>query len=537
MSAAAVEGRRHGLAARRGLRRGETILLAAMVIALLTEGIGAAILSFARDEIRGSLSATVDEFAWLSIVYLASKALGFLLAPWACGRLGARDAMAASLSVLVTLLCMMTLSESWAGQMAIFTGLGLGGGVMVVSAQALLFQSFATSRQPGLQMLYALGTAFVATSVAPGMMGTLVVHWDWRWICAVAIGTGLLVLALLHTTRVGTRAVSKEVPFDMVLIAMATVALFCFSYVATQGQRWNWFEAPRILAAFFISMVALVLAVIRLVRQAPEARMLDLSAFSNVNFAFLFLASFAAGFALSGTGYLVPAYAAAGLGMNSAQIGQLLLGGAFAFVGAVCLSAFVLPRLHIPLVASVPVGLLCLMASMWLLAQQARGAGVAELMPAILLRSGAIGFLLLSIALIALSWMPRPLVPHGSALIAFARQLAGFVGTGYLGTVVAHQTELNSQVLGAHLSSGDAWLASRIAGMTAQFAGEGMSAPDAAIAAMQQIGRQLAAQAAAVAWNRAFLTVALFFFCAAPVLIAARVILGKLLGSAPEDAH
>lgn len=177
------------------------------------------------------------------------------------------------------------------------------------------------------------------------------------------------------------------------------------------------------------------------------------------------------------------------------------------------------------------------MASMWLFGQQARGAGVAELMPAILLRSGAIGFLLLSIALIALPWMARPLVPHGSALIAFTRQLAGFAGTGSLSTVVAHQTELNSQALGAHLSSGDAWLAARIAGLTAQFANEGMSAPDAALAAMQQIGRQLATQSAALAWNQAFLTVALFFLCAAPVLIAARVILGKALGPAPEDLH
>lgn len=114
---------------------------------------------------------TVDEFAWLSIVYLASKALGFLMAPWACGHLGTRDAMAAGLSSLVILLClMMTLSESRAAQLAIFTGLGLAGGVLVVSAQALLFQSFATSRQPVLRMLYALGTALVATRVIPGRL-------------------------------------------------------------------------------------------------------------------------------------------------------------------------------------------------------------------------------------------------------------------------------------------------------------------------------------------------------------------------------
>ncbi|WP_437609979.1 MFS transporter [Erwinia sp. V71] len=524
-----------GLTSRRLLLRGKVLLITGVLIALLTDGVGSTILSFARSEINGLLFTTPDEFASLTIVYLTAKIVGFLVAPWICGWMGTRATMTCGVSVMVTLFCLSTLSAWWSAQLVIFAGLGLAGGAMLVSAQALFFQTFDRAAQPGLQLLFALGSSAGSAALAPGMQGWLLDSFDWRWIAVGAIGTGLLSLALLHTTRIGLRAASASVPFDGLLVVMMTIAAACLAYISTQGERWNWFSEPHIVVYAIMGVAFTVLSAGRLIVQAPHLRMIDLSIFHHPYFSLAFLASFVAGFALFGTAYLIPAYASGALGMSSRQVGELLLPGAASFVLAMCISAYLLPKVRVPPILTVPVGVILLMIATWLLGHQAAGAGVEDLLPAILLRGAGLGFLFLAITLLALMWMPGPKIPHGSALMSAARQLGGLAGTGFLGALVSRQTELNTQVLSAHLTSGEAVLEDRLASLTSRFMhNNGLSAVDAASAAMTQIAEQLNAQAAAVAWNRAFLTVTVFFCLAAPTLIISRFVLLKVLGPPPK---
>lgn len=525
--------RRRGLTSRRMLHRGRVVLITGTLIALLTDGVASTILSLARSEINGQLSTTPDEFAWLTIVYLTAKVTGFLVTPWVCGKAGARATLISGVSLMVILFCLSTLSDLWSVQLIIFTGLGLAGGAMLVSAQSLFFQTFSRQAQPGLQLLYAMASSAGSAALAPGMQGFLLDSFDWRWIVVCAAGAGVLSLAFLHATRTGARAVSAVVSFDGQLIVLIIAAAGCLAYVSTQGERWNWFSESRIIVCAVAGGIFSLMAALRAMGQPPHRRMLDMSIYLNLNFSFAFLANFVAGFALFGTAYLIPAYATGGLGMNSHQTGILLLPGAAGFVLAMLSAVYLLPRLRIPAVLTVPAGIIFLMIATWLLGHQSRGAGVWDLLPAVLLRGGGLGFLFLAITLLALMWMPGTKIPHGVALMCAARQIGGLAGTGFLGAVLSQQTALNSQMLSAHLTSGEAVLDGRLNDLTARFVQNGLSVADASSIAVGQIARQLNEQAAAVAWSRTFLTVTIFFCLAAPALVISRFVLLRVLGLPP----
>jgi MFS transporter, DHA2 family, multidrug resistance protein len=503
----------------------------AVVTGLLVDALGSTLLSFARAEVSGFFGLGPDDYAALIVTYTAAKIAGFLLAPWCVGLRGARGAYSAALGVQLCAFALMTLT----GQGLIFLVLcgviGLAGGILLVAAQTLLFQTFARRRQPVVQLAYALGSAAGAAALAPGFQGWALDWLDWRWIACAAIATGILALALLTGTDTTGETPSRRSPGDMRFVLLAGSGVICLAYVSTQGERWNWFDSPHILWASIAGAAAILLTLRILLRQPVPQRMIDTSVFGNLNFSFAFLASFAAGFALFGTGYLIPAYAAGGLGMNSAQIGQLLLPGWLCFAGAMGITAFLLPRLRVPPVITVPLGILLIMVAMWMFAGQAKGASVATLMPAVLLRGAALGFLFLAITLMALMDLPDQVMAHGAALLSAARQLGGLAGTGYLGSLLSRQTEVNAQILSAQLNSGNPVLLARIAGLTARFEQSGHTPTEAASLAMGTLARALTGQANAIAWNNAFTAVVVFFMIAAPVLVLSRTVLARMISA------
>ncbi|MGK7652223.1 MFS transporter [Roseovarius sp. B08] len=507
----------------------KTILCIAVVVALLADAIGSTVFSFARSDINGAFSTTQDQYSLLIITYVAAKIGGYLFAPCTCAVVGARASMSAALSVITTGFAWMTLSDNWFIQLGLVACIGASGGVLVVSGQTLLFLSFPRRQQPIAQTFYALGSAAGAASIAPAIEGWMLLVLNWRWIPAAAVGIALLASILLRLTAVGRSPKIYPGTFNTKFFVFAMIGTTCAAYISTQGDRWNWFEAPHILLTSLVGFSATLLAIRYLIRKAPEFRMLDLTIFRELDFSFAFLASFVAGFALFGTGFLIPAYSTVVLGMNSSQLAELLLPGVFSFFLAMCVSAFALPILKVPMVLTVPLGVAMLILAMWQLSLQGAGAGVSELLPAILIRGGSLGFLFLAITLMAMMALPEHQVAHGSALLFTARQIGGLAGTGLLGSLVTRQTELNSQILSGQLIPGNPILATRTAELTDYFYQNGMTSSDATRTAIRQLGLSLSLQANDIAWSRAFLTVAAFLLLAAPILVLYRLFLTRFI--------
>jgi DHA2 family multidrug resistance protein len=503
------------------------LLIGGIVLASLTEAIASTVLSLSRGDIIGDTYATPDEFAWLDVCYTALKLIGFAFTPWLLTRASPRNALLAATLAMGGACAAAAVTAQLDVLIVLRAMQGLAGAVVLVSGQAILFWSYPRARQPMLQAIFAMGSVVAPATIAPALQGWLLDSQSWTWIFFAVLPVSLTAAGLLLMDDSYPSSVSERRPFDWLGFALFGTALSSAAYVLSQGSRWDWFEASRIVWLSLVAGASLVLFVIQQRLMAPRS-LFDLTVFKSDDFTFAFAVSFVAGIALFGSAFLIPAFAVSVLGFTPTDAGQLLLPSGALFIGALLLAAFLMQVRQIPPIATVPFGILLIMAAMWMLSGSSGESGANDMMPAILLRGLGLGFLFLSITLIAFSRLTPANLAFGIGIFNIGRQLGGLMGVTGLQTIIDHQAVINQSVLGAALTAGSPAVIERLAATTALLAGKGMDVANAAKVAASMLGRSVSSQATMIAFDTAFSIVALLFVVAAPLLIAFKVALALI---------
>ena len=496
------------------------------MLATLTEAIASTVLSLGRGDIIGDTYATPDEFAWLDIGYTASKLIGFMAAPWLMSRIDPRRLIIGATLVMGAACGIAAITARLDLLVALRIIQGFSGGTLLVGGQAIIFLAYPRSRQPILQALFAMGSVVAPATIAPALQGWLVDSQSWTWIFFSIVPVALAAAGLLLIADGPRPVTTARRPFDWIGFSLISVALFCFTYVLSQGSRWDWFEEPRILWLTVIGAAAL-LAFLGQQVMAKGQGLLDFTLFRSEDFSFAFIVSFVAGAALFGSAFLIPSFAVSVLAFTPTDAGQLLLPSGALFIGALLIAAFLMQARRVPPVATVPFGILMIMAAMWMLSGSTSESGADDMMAAILLRGFGLGFLFLSITLIAFSNLNDRNRASGIGLFNAGRQLGGLMGVAGLQTLIDHNVAANVAVLGASVTAGVPAVSERLTATTAMLAARGMDAVAAGRAATSLLGRAVTGQSTVIAFDTAFNAVALLFVIAAPVLVTIKIGLSR----------
>lgn len=515
--------------ARPAIRAGPTggLLVGGIVLASLTEAVAGTALSLGRGDLIGDTYATPDEFAWLEICYTALKLTGFAMAPWLLTRIEPRNALVGATLAMGAACGIAAVTAALDVLILLRAVQGLAGGVLLVSGQAILFWAFPAPRQPLLQALFAIGAVVAPATIAPALQGWLIDSESWTWIFFAVLPISLAAAGLVLMDGSARSFPSEPRPLDLPGLLLFGAAMLGTTYVLSQGSRWDWFETSRIVWLSAAAAMSLLLFVVAQHRAGPRA-VLDTAVFRTDDFAFAFVVSFVAGAALFGSAYLIPSFAVAVLGFTPTEAGQLLLPSSALFVGALLLAGWLMQARRIPPIATVPSGILMIMAAMWMLSGSSGESGADDMMPAILLRGLGLGFLFLSITLIAFGRLAPARLAFGIAIFNIGRQLGGLIGVAGLQTAIDHQVAGNQAVLGMALTPGSPALAERLASTTSLLIARGMDVGTATKAATSMLGRTVSGQATVIAFDTAFNLVALLFVLAAPIVIAVKVALARL---------
>ena len=233
-------------------------------------------------------------------------------------------------------------------------------------------------------------------------------------------------------------------------LILISVTLFCFTYVFSQGSRWDWFEEPHIVWLTVIGTAALLAFLVQqVILQGPGPARLYL--FKSDDFCFAFAVSFVAGAALFGSAFLIPSFAVSVLAFTPTDAGSLLLPSGALFIAALLIAGFLFQVRRVPPIATVPFGILMIMASMWMLSGSTSESGADDMMAAILLRGLGLGFLFLSLTLMAFTHLDSENLASGIGIFNTGRQLGGLMGVAWLQTLIEHNVTGNLAVLAAHV--------------------------------------------------------------------------------------
>ncbi|HYE38814.1 MAG TPA: hypothetical protein VEB23_02710, partial [Ramlibacter sp.] len=308
-------------------------------------------------------------------------------------------------------------------------------------------------------------------------------------------------------------------------LVLLSAAVFCFTWVFSQGSRWNWFGELRIVGPAALGAASLLAFLAQQVVARPGV-LLDFGAFRCDDFSFACVVSLVAGAALFGTAFLIPSFAVSRLAFTPTGAGMLLLPSGALFVAALFVSALLVQVGRAPPIATVPLGILMIVASMWMLSGSTSDTGASHMMSAILLRGAGLGFLFLSVTLVAFGKLPERSLAAGLGLFNTGRLLGGLIGVAALQTLIDHEAVANAAVLGANINAGVPAVNERLAATAAMLSADGLDAAAASAASARLLGRAVMGQSAVIAFGTAFNAIALGFVIAAPLLIAFKLALG-----------
>jgi DHA2 family multidrug resistance protein len=498
------------------------LLVTGILLATLTEAIASTVLSLGRGDIIGDTHATPDEFAWLDIGYTALKLIGFMAAPWLMNRIDPRSLIIGSTLAMGTACAIAAITARLDLLVALRIIQGFSGGTLLVGGQTIIFLAYPRHHQPLLQALFAMGAVVAPATIVPALQGWLLDSQSWTWIFFSIVPVALTAAGLLLIADSPTPVKTARRPFDWIGFSLVSTSLFSFTYVFSQGSRWDWFEEPRIVWLTVIGTASL-LAFLAQQAIAKGEGLLDFTAFQSDDFSFAFLVSFVAGAALFGSAFLILSFAMSVLAFTPTDAGQLLLPSAVFFIGALLIAAFLFQVRRVPPIATVPFGILMIMVAMWMLSGSTSESGADDMMAAILFRGLGLGFLFLSITLIAFGNLNSRNLASGIGLFNTGRQLGGLMGVAGLQTLIDYNIAGNVEVLGANVTAGVPAVSERLTTTTTMLAARGMDAVAASRAATSLLGRVVTGQSTVIAFDTAFNAVALLLVIAAPVLVVVKL--------------
>src|SRR5690606_34026979 len=161
----------------------------------------------------------------------------------------------------------------------------------------------------------------------------------------------------------------------------------------------------------------------------------------------------------------------------------------------------------VPPIATVPFGILAIMVAMWMLSGSTSESGAGDMMAPVLLRGLGLGFLFLSITLIAFGNLDDDNLASGIGLFYTCRQLVGLMGVVGLQTLIDHDVASNVAVLGANVVAGDPDIVDRLRRTAVMLTARGFESVEADRAAMGLLARAVTGQSTVIAFDTAFMAV------------------------------
>lgn len=362
-----------------------------------------------------------DQVQWAMTGFMAAMTVAMLPTPWLLDRCGFRRVFL----LAVASLALASIAGFFAPSFPLVVGArilqGAAAGVLQPMGVLALMRLFPPESQGRASGILTFSIA-LTPAVAPALGGILLDHFGWQAIFLINLPFCLVAgIAALHLLPLPGRIVIRAFDwFGLGWLALATLALI----ESVSSLQHSGLLAPWTLGQFSLAVVALALFV-RHARRAPAA-IINVGLFAERTFSMGAIVSFAYGFGLYASTYLIPVFLQNALAYGATESGMALLPSGIALVLTLPLAGRLADR-HSP--KWVTVGGLAVFALSFLLFAWWGGAiRHGELIAATVLGRIGLGLILPAVSLATLRHLAAHQLGQSSVVVSYVRQLGGVLG-------------------------------------------------------------------------------------------------------------
>jgi len=505
------------------------IITVTVIVAAVIELIDTSIVNVGLSDMSGNLGATLEDVAWVVTAYAIANVIIIPMTSFLAARFGRRNYYVGSI-LLFTCASMACGQAHSIWQLVAFRFIqGIGGGALLSTSQAILFETFTLEQRGFASALFGVGV-FIGPTVGPTLGGWIIDNYSWPWIFYINLPIGITAAALSWAYVREPVHQRQSDRIDWAGIGLLIAGLGSLQIVLERGEREDWFSTRYIVVLAVVAAVSLVTFVIwELIAEHP---VVDLRVLRSRTLASAAALTFVLGFALFATVFIVPVFVQRLLGFTAMQTGMLFLPGAG-------VSLLFLPMIGRMLVKGVPphllivIGYLIVAVFAYMLGDLSLAAGSRDFFWPIILRAVGLCFMAIPLTQLAVSGLPARDIPQGVALNNMMRQVGGSFGIAFINTFLDHRLAAHRQDLVTDLVPGHAPTVARLHSLTQGMIAHGVSPWAAPHRALAVLGAMVERQATLLSYLDAYHLVALMCVGCLPLILVA----GKPKRVAPAIAR
>jgi DHA2 family multidrug resistance protein len=505
--------------------RSRYLIAFAVTLSSMLELVDTSIVNVAIPHMMGNLGATLEEVAWVSTGYIVANVIVLPLTSWLSGRFGRRNYYTGSI-------LLFTLASFFCGAARSLEGLvfwrvvqGIGGGALISTAQAILFDVFPLRERATAMAIFGMGV-MVGPTLGPTLGGWITDTYAWPWIFYINLPLGLLAAATTWRSVPEPEHLVRRTRVDWLGLAFLIVGIGALQILLERGESKDWFESREIVAEAVAAAVGLVAFVWHELRTTDP--IVDLRILRNRQLAVGVVFAVVLGFALYASVFALPVFLQNLLGYSAWDTGRVILPGAIASAFTMAAMGRLSPRVDARVL--ITIGVLLFLWSMGLHSRLTTAIGMQDLFWPMILRGVGLGFIFVPLTGAAVADLRPAQLAQGTGLFNLSRQLGGSFGIALTATLLTRFTEQSREALLPHLSAASPAATSWLERTTAHLQGTTGSVAAAGQQAHALLEATLRQQASMVAFEKVFLVMGVTFVAALPLLLLFRT--GRVRGGA-----
>ena len=501
--------------AEQGLRK--LIITITVVAAAIIELIDTSIVNVALNDMSGNLGATLEDVAWVVTAYAIANVIIIPMTSFLAARFGRRNYYIGSI-LLFTGASVACGNAHNIWELVAFRFIqGIGGGALLSTSQAILFETYTVAQRGFAASLFAVGI-FVGPTIGPTVGGWIIDHYSWPWIFYINLPIGLCAALLSWAFVKEPDHARNAETIDWPGIGLLIVGLGALQTVLERGESEDWFSKRYIVVLTALAAVSLVSFIVReLVADHP---VVDLRVLKSRRLAIAASLTFVLGFALFATVFIVPVFTQRLLGYTAMKTGMLFLPGTIVAVvflpvmGRLLMKGF--PPQFMVIIGFGIVSIFALQLSRLDLTAES-----GDFFWPIILRAVGLSLVTIPLTQLAVSGLHARDIPQGVALNNMMRQMGGSFGIAFINTFLDHRAAAHRLSLVTRLVAGDPATEGRLGQLTRAMLAKGSTAWEAPHRALGLLDATVQQQSYLLSYIDAFRFVGFLSLACVPLILFA----------------